>query len=542
MNGQGGATMKIAIYSRKSVYTGKGESIENQIELCRQYLTRHQYEWEESDLLIYEDEGFSGKNGKRPQFQKMLQDMRAKKFDCLVCYRLDRISRNVSDFSTLIEELNQRQISFLCIKEQFDTSNPMGKAMMYMASVFAQLERETIAERVRDNMMMLARTGRWLGGTTPLGFSTEHRREILMDGKRKLSCQLRECPQELDIVSTIFEQFYQKKSISAVRSYLEQHHIRNRSGKPYSLPGLKEILSNPVYCQADSDARRYFLSQGSDVCFREEECSSQSGLLAYNKRNYTKKHAPRQPKDQWIIAVGNHPGLLTGQRWIQAQSLLEQGSAAAARISSRQTNALFSGKIICTQCGKAMFAKSRSRQPEKFDYICSTKLRNGVSCCSCPNLSGPETDRLILQHLPPISPKKSELSVVLGRLKRNYEKETKQRFHPSVVQKIQNNQREIQRFLDILAHSEPSPRLIQQINLRLEELTQDTEQLQKEHNTSSCFISENTKSIAESCLSFFVFPIHYSELFDRKECIPFWSFIVPNIHWDGNFLQIFTFS
>ncbi len=534
--------MRIAIYSRKSVYTGKGESIENQIELCRQYLIRHQYEWQESDLLVYEEEGFSGKDGKRPQFQKMLQDMRAKKFDCLVCYRLDRISRNVSDFSALIEELNQRQISFLCIKEQFDTSNPMGKAMMYMASVFAQLERETIAERVRDNMMMLARTGRWLGGTPPLGFSTEHRQEILVDGKRKLSCQLRESPQELAVVSTIFDQFLKKKSISAVRSYLEQHHFWNRSGKPYSLPGLKEILSNPVYCQADPKARRYFLSQGSDVCFREEECSSQFGLLAYNKRSYTKKHAPRQPKKQWVIAVGRHPGLLTGAQWIQAQSLLEQNASTAPRIPSPKTKALFSGRILCTQCGKSMFAKSRSQQAEKFDYICSTKLRNGASHCSCPNLSGPETDHFILQSLPPIPPKKSELLAALSRLKQNYEKETKQRFHPNNVQKIESNQKEIQKFLDILAKNEPSPRLIEQINLRLESLIQETERLKKERELPSCCISENGKSILKSCLSCFFFPIHNSKLFNRKEYVNFCSLLISAIHWDGISLQIFSFS
>ena len=74
----------------------------------------------------------------------------------------------MSDFSALIEELNDKSIAFICIKEEFDTSKPMGKAMMYIASVFAQLERETIAERVRDNMLLLARTGRWLGGTTIL--------------------------------------------------------------------------------------------------------------------------------------------------------------------------------------------------------------------------------------------------------------------------------------------------------------------------------------------------------------------------------------
>lgn len=102
-----------------------------------------------------------------------MQDAKANKFDYLVCYRLDRISRNVSDFSTLIEKLNKLDISFISIKEQFDTSTPMGRAMMFISSVFAQLERETIAERIKDNMYELARTGRWLGGKTPHGFSSK---------------------------------------------------------------------------------------------------------------------------------------------------------------------------------------------------------------------------------------------------------------------------------------------------------------------------------------------------------------------------------
>ena len=137
--------MTFYIYSRKSVYTGKGESIENQIELCKQYIHNKFPDVADADITIYEDEGFSAKNTDRPQFQQMLRDIRAKKPDFIVCYRLDRISRNVSDFSAFIERLNERDVSFLCIKEEFDTSKPMGKAMMYIASVFAQLERETIA-------------------------------------------------------------------------------------------------------------------------------------------------------------------------------------------------------------------------------------------------------------------------------------------------------------------------------------------------------------------------------------------------------------
>ena len=180
--------MQFFIYSRKSVYTGKGESIENQIEMCKQYIHSKFSDLSDADITVYEDEGFSAQNTDRPQFQQMLRDIKLKKPDFVVCYRLDRVSRNVSDFSSLIEDLNDRDISFVCIKEEFDTSKPMGKAMMYIASVFAQLERETIAERVRDNMLMLARTGRWLGGTTPTGYTSEKQQEIIMDGKVKTSC------------------------------------------------------------------------------------------------------------------------------------------------------------------------------------------------------------------------------------------------------------------------------------------------------------------------------------------------------------------
>ena len=158
---------KYVIYSRKSKFTGKGESIENQIELCKRYINLN---FGEEEILIYEDEGFSGGNLDRPNFRKMIRDSYTMNFTAIVVYRLDRISRNIGDFAKLIEDLGSRNISFISIKEQFDTSSPMGRAMMYIASVFSQLERETIAERIRDNMHELAKTGRWLGGITPTGY------------------------------------------------------------------------------------------------------------------------------------------------------------------------------------------------------------------------------------------------------------------------------------------------------------------------------------------------------------------------------------
>ena len=124
---------QFVIYSRKSKFTGKGESIENQIEMCRQYIATHYSQEEAEAALVYEDEGFSGGTLERPKFKKMMSDSQKIKFAAIVVYRLDRISRNIGDFAKLIEDLADREIGFISIREQFDTSSPMGRAMMYIA-------------------------------------------------------------------------------------------------------------------------------------------------------------------------------------------------------------------------------------------------------------------------------------------------------------------------------------------------------------------------------------------------------------------------
>ena len=129
------------IYSRKSKFTGKGESIENQVELCRQYIASHFSQEAAENARVYEDEGYSGKNLERPQFKQMMKDLKHGRVAAIVVYRLDRISRNVKDFIMLTEQLEEQKIEFISIREQFDTTTPMGRAMMSICSVFAQLER-----------------------------------------------------------------------------------------------------------------------------------------------------------------------------------------------------------------------------------------------------------------------------------------------------------------------------------------------------------------------------------------------------------------
>ena len=97
--------MRFAIYSRKSVLTGRGESIENQVELCRSYLAAHYPGVRPEEVAVYEDEGFSGKDFQRPQFRRMLEDIRRARPEALLCYRLDRLSRSVGDFADLIRRL-----------------------------------------------------------------------------------------------------------------------------------------------------------------------------------------------------------------------------------------------------------------------------------------------------------------------------------------------------------------------------------------------------------------------------------------------------
>ena len=117
--------MVIFIYSRKSKWTGRGDSVENQIAMCREYI---QYNIEgagKADIIEYEDEGYSGGTLERPQFQMYLEDEQKEPFDVLICYRLDRISRNIADFSNLMNEITKLGTSFVSIKEQFDTKTPM---------------------------------------------------------------------------------------------------------------------------------------------------------------------------------------------------------------------------------------------------------------------------------------------------------------------------------------------------------------------------------------------------------------------------------
>ena len=154
--------MEDLIYARQSVDKEDSISIESQIELCLREVGNRPHR-------VFRDKGYSGKNTERPDFQDMMAAVRSGGVSRIIVYRLDRISRSVLDFANVISELQKYGVEFVSITERFDTSTPIGKAMLMIVMVFAQLERETIQQRVIDAYRSRSRKGFYMGGRVPYG-------------------------------------------------------------------------------------------------------------------------------------------------------------------------------------------------------------------------------------------------------------------------------------------------------------------------------------------------------------------------------------
>ncbi len=168
-------TIRCAIYTRKSVAEGLEQEFNS---LDAQRLAGEAYIASQAGAGWvclpdrYDDGGFTGGNMDRPALKRLIADVEAGKMDCVVIYKIDRLSRSLIDFTRMIELLEKHEVSLVAVTQQINTSTSTGRLMLNILSSFAQFEREIISERTRDKMGAARRRGKWLGGTPVLGYGT----------------------------------------------------------------------------------------------------------------------------------------------------------------------------------------------------------------------------------------------------------------------------------------------------------------------------------------------------------------------------------
>lgn len=517
------------VYARKSIHMDKSESIKNQILTCKNYITSTYPEVSEDEIKVYTDDGFSGKDTNRPRYELMMQDIATTKNGYLVCYKLDRVSRSISDFSSLINDLSSKNVNFVSVKEQFDTSTICGRAMMYIFAVFAQIERETTAERVKDGMMMLAKTGRWLGGNIPAGFDVGRKENVEAGGTNKKSSYLK--PNEnMRTVKSIYEKYLECGSAHHISSQFFDEGIKTLNGVNYSHISIREILRNPVYCTADAQSFEYFSQKGcKNIFFEKKDFYKKRGLTAYNRRSGSSSNV--NPISDWIVALADHDGIIPGKDWVKVQNMLDLKKMPTRK---RKHNTLLSGIIYCKNCDVRMNSSLHSKVNEKFKYVCKNKLIHGAKHFNCENVDGNYMDKYVLDYL---------LKMDLRSLKQKiHMKRVNQRAN-AIDDKIYETKLEISKLKkyksNLLKHlsngeigstlSEEIESEIKKINRKINTLKSTIENLNSELSANS----QNKKNLELVIEALKKLQSRFSELnFDEKKSLV--RLIVNKIVWSGD--------
>lgn len=331
----------IAIYARQSIDRENSISIDAQIAHCQNIISA-------ADTKTYIDKGYSGSTINRPSFEQLLADIKDGSVTAVYCYRLDRISRNILDFANLQEYFKKYDCAFVSSSENLDTTSPMGRAMINIIMVFAQLERETIAGRIKDSYFARAKIGAYLGGGMPLGYTTEKK---MFDGK-EMSVLVP--GSTADVVKDIFKRYTERRtSLMAIVKMLNDKSIKTSTGKPFSSSGVRRILRNPLYVAATPDIYDYYLSQGYPIYNTIDDFSGVNGCVLVGK--HKEKNKETIIADQLLI-VSAHEPLIDSDTFLAAQYTLSR-NGAMKRLGTGHTTWL-TGLIKCGECGYAVTTKT----------------------------------------------------------------------------------------------------------------------------------------------------------------------------------------
>ncbi len=326
-----------AIYARQSIDKKDSISIDTQIDLCKRYCC--------GEYRIYSDKGWSGKNLDRPKFKQLLSDIKNGGIDKLVVYKLDRISRSLNDFSNLMEVFRQYGVEFASTVETFDTSTPIGRAMLGIIMVFAELERENILLRVKDNYYARGEKGLYLGGIPIYGFD---KIPAKLNGI-KTSMLIPNV--DMTTVEYIFGAYRESGcSLGDIVKVLNEQGVESPNGTLWDSSKVSRLLRSPTYVGADMEVYRYFKDKGAKISNPVEDFTGEHGCFLYgkreaNERKYTDVRAH-------VLSLGLHEGVIASELWLDVQRKLDGNSQIKKGKSGSYS--WLSGMIKCGKCGYAM--------------------------------------------------------------------------------------------------------------------------------------------------------------------------------------------
>ncbi|MBN8523802.1 MAG: recombinase family protein [Planctomycetes bacterium] len=350
------APKTVAIYCRKSTEEGldrEFNSLDAQRQSCEQFAASQRGEGWVVSPERYDDGGFSGGNTERPGLQRLMADVEAGKVQVIAVYKLDRMSRSLTDFVGLLQKLDAKQVAFVSVTQHFNTATPMGRLMLNILICFAQFERENTIERIRDKVAATKRQGRWCGGVPILGYDVAARKLVVNEF-------------EAEQVRAIFALYLEKKGLVGVIRELDERGWTNkawtsgtnhrRGGKAFIKSTLSRLLTNILY----------------------------TGHIRYRGE----------------LIRGEHPAIITSATYEAVQNLLQRQRRSGGADRKTKHHALLKGLLGCAPCGCGM-TYCWSRRGTKFYqyYTCDRSRSHGVDTCPMPSLPAAELERLVVEEI-----------------------------------------------------------------------------------------------------------------------------------------------
>ena len=368
--------MAIILYARKSVERENSISCETQLEYCRSVIKPDE---RDEKIITFVDNGFSGGNVNRDGFQKMMKLVRQGKVKKVIVYKLDRISRSLSDFVNILQEFKEHKVEFVSSQESFDTSSPYGEMIVKLLMVFAEFERTSIINRVTQAYAHRSEMGFYMGGRQPYGFELVP--TVIHNVKTK---KLNPIPAEVEQVRYIFEVYAQENvSLRRLLDILVAEGKQPLNGSSWTTAKLSTLLKNPIYVKADSDVYDYYDRHGVQMVTDVSLFTGEYGAQPYGHT----KHDPSSPdwSDMKLVLL-THPGIVDSDIWLRCQRKLEKNRQIGNSVSN--PTSWLAGKVICEKCGHTMTTiKGKANKSGEIRRYFNCTGRSHKKTCTGPKVT-----------------------------------------------------------------------------------------------------------------------------------------------------------